>query len=70
MPIGPGKYDELCTKVREETHALAALLIVIDGVKGSGFSMQTGDLRVLTGLPGILRDTACQIEESLKKGEV
>ena len=47
MPLGKGKYDDLCTKVREDAHAVAALVIVIRGNKGDGFSLQTGDLRLL-----------------------
>jgi len=70
MPLGKGKYDDLCTKVREDAHAVAALVIVIRGNKGDGFSLQTGDLRLLAGLPNVLRDVAQQIEETLQKGEV
>jgi hypothetical protein len=64
MPMGPGKYDELCTKAREEAMAAAVLMIVIGGNKGSGFSVQTADLVVLAALPAILRDLANDIEES------
>ena len=37
---GPGKYDYLCTYVREMSRAQCALVIVINGDKGSGFSLQ------------------------------
>ena len=40
MPIGPGKYDQLCTHVREIANARAAIIIVLDGEAGSGFSVQ------------------------------
>lgn len=40
MPIGPGKYDPLCTYVREEADALAAIVIVMHGKHGNGFSIQ------------------------------
>jgi hypothetical protein len=41
MPIGPGKYDHLCTYVREATQASTAIVIVIGGNNGSGFSIQS-----------------------------
>jgi len=64
MAIGPGKYDDLCTTVRESVEADAALVIIINGRKGSGFSLQTADLGVLADLPATLRRTADQIEQS------
>lgn len=70
MPLGPGKYDELCTKVREETKADTVLVIVLGGEKGSGFSMQTAKMEISVLVPAILRDTAAQIEAALKTGEV
>lgn len=45
MSIGPGKYDELCTVVREGAQAEGAVVIVIGGNRGSGFSVQ-GSLAV------------------------
>jgi hypothetical protein len=41
MPAGPGKYDDLCTLVREQAEAPAALIIIIGGNRGTGFSCQT-----------------------------
>lgn len=40
MTMGPGKYDDVCTYVRKETNALVAAVIVFNGDKGSGFSIQ------------------------------
>ncbi len=40
MTVGPGKYDDLCTYVREQANAEAVILIVLGGNKGSGFSCQ------------------------------
>lgn len=35
---GPGKYDQLCTMVREEAGAEGgAIVIIFDGNQGSGF---------------------------------
>jgi len=44
--IGPGKYDDACTAARVATHAEAAIVIIINGDKGSGFSVQ-GDTHAL-----------------------
>ena len=41
MPIGPGKYDDLCTLVRKKAKAQAAIVIIVGGEKGEGFSCQT-----------------------------
>jgi hypothetical protein len=63
MPMGPGKYDEDCTMVRERNHAEGVLIIVFGGSKGTGFSWQlSGALTLLT--PQILRDVAKMIEDS------
>lgn len=40
MPIGPGKYDTLCTDARVAAEAKVAILIIIGGHLGSGFSVQ------------------------------
>ena len=64
MAIGPGKYDDLCTIVREEAEASLALVIIVKGKKGSGFSIQGEDLSDLVYLSDLLRNTADQIEQS------
>jgi len=53
MSLGPGKYDPLCTYVREVAEARGAIVIVIDGNEGGGFSVQ-GDLATQHALPEIL----------------
>jgi hypothetical protein len=58
--IGPGKYDRLCTIVREEAGAAGALVLVIDGEKGSGFSVQA-DIETQMRLPDLLEAMARQI---------
>jgi hypothetical protein len=63
MPLGPGKYDDLCTFVREQTRAEAAFVIIINGKKGSGFSCQA-DIHALLKLPELLENIAKQIRES------
>jgi len=58
--IDHGKYDRLCTIVREEAGAAGALVLVIDGEKGSGFSVQA-DLETQLRLPDLLEALARQI---------
>jgi hypothetical protein len=58
--IGPGKYDAICTEVREQTRAAGVLLIVIDGNVGSGFSCQA-DLITTARLPDLLERVAADI---------
>jgi hypothetical protein len=61
MALGPGKYDDLCTLLRERAKASTALIIVIGGEQGEGFSLQTDDPRVLLALPEMLEDIARQM---------
>lgn len=61
MPIGPGRYDDLCTYVREQAQSEFAVVIVGGGNRGSGFSVQTNDPNVAEWLPGILDVLARQI---------
>jgi len=41
MATGPGKYDDICTTVRVDTNAQAAIVIILNGDRGSGFSLQS-----------------------------
>ena len=61
--IGPGKYDHLATYVREHSGGAAVFVIVIDGMKGSGFSGQTDRPELLRHVPDLLRNIASQIEK-------
>jgi len=61
--IGPGKYDDLCTYVREKAKVVPlgiAIVIVIGGEKGNGFAMQ-GPPTATLDLPDILENIAEQI---------
>lgn len=63
--IGPGKYDALCTEVREKTKAAGGvILMVFGGERGDGFSVQT-TVDVLVTLPRLLREVARQIEKDM-----
>jgi len=65
MARGPSKYDEIATVARESAKAAGVILIVLDGEHGSGFSLQTHDLRLVTSTPKILRDLADSIEKDM-----
>jgi hypothetical protein len=69
MPLGPGKYDPLCTDARERSQARGVLLIVIGGEHGDGFSCQ-GDALVLAQLPDLLEFVAREIRQTGPFGPV
>lgn len=52
MALGPGKYDELCTQAREGAQAEGAVVVIFNGTRGTGFSVQ-GSIAVHK----IVRDT-------------
>lgn len=60
--LGPGKYDPLCTQARETAQARGVIMIVLDGLHGSGFSVQVEGLDITARLPEILRRLAADIE--------
>lgn len=60
MAIGPGKYDDLATEVREKARAEGVIVIVFGGNHGNGFSCQA-DLETTLKLPDILENIARQI---------
>jgi hypothetical protein len=66
---GPGKYDDIfCTQAREAAKAGCALLIILDGERGHGFSVQFTDPSYAQRLPAILRDIAKRIERDAQQG--
>lgn len=70
--IGPGKYDDICTDAREKAKAATALLIILGGIHGDGFSAQfeissVADLAKIATVPAQLRDVANQIEQDVQK---
>lgn len=60
--MGPGEYDPECTAVRKATEAALAIVVVVNGNRGSGFSVQTIDPTAAQKLPSMLRIMADQIE--------
>lgn len=67
MPIGPGKYDHLCTYVREQANAEGAIVVILNGDRGAGFSVQA-DLRAQLTLADLLEHMAKEIRASLAQG--
>jgi enoyl-CoA hydratase/carnithine racemase len=65
MAIGPGKYDDLATTVREQAHADGVVVIVIGGDKGNSFCVQA-DLPTTLLLPDLLENLAKQIRDDLE----
>lgn len=61
MAQGPGKYDDLCTYVREKAQAQGAIVILLDGNDGNGFSVQANPY-ILLQIPQLLRSVADEIE--------
>lgn len=63
MALGPGKYDDICTVVREETNADLAIVIVMGGKLGNGFSCQTHDPSLMGEVAAMLEQIAKQIRK-------
>jgi len=72
MALGPGKYDDVCTKVREMVGLSGddvllghggVIVIVFGGDKGNGFACQA-DMETTMILPDVLEGIAAQIRDS------
>jgi hypothetical protein len=63
MALGPGKYDDLCTLVREKAGADGVLLVVLGGDRGNGFSCQADFVTTLK-LPDLLERIAKEIRRN------
>jgi hypothetical protein len=68
MALGPGKYDDLCTLVREHAGMKpddvgGAVVIVIGGNRGNGFAVQADFITTLK-LPDLLEQVAKEIRRS------
>jgi hypothetical protein len=65
----PGKYDHLCTYVRIQTNASAAVVIIMGGDKGNGFSVQAHDaVFAHRALPDLLERMAKDIRAAHAEG--
>lgn len=66
MTIGPGKYDDLATRIREDNDADAVVVVVINGIRGTGFSVQaTGP--ALLALPQVFHDMSHAMQGDVEK---
>lgn len=65
MAEGPGKYDDLCSLVRIGSEGKVVLVMVIEGNKGSGFSVQA-DKELA---PGAIADLMMNLARVIKKNE-
>jgi hypothetical protein len=64
MARGPGKYDEIGMEVLKQTGAKGIIVMVMDGNKGSGFSV-IGEPGAIEIFPQVLREMANAIEADL-----
>jgi len=69
MAIGPGKYDDLCSYVRDQAGVTdkvggGVMVIVIGGHRGNGFSCQA-DLETTLTLADLLEEVAGLIRSDL-----
>ena len=66
MALGPGKYDDLCTYVREQVgidvnvNGGGVVVMVLGGNRGSGFAVQA-DIATTLKLPDLLEHMAREI---------
>ena len=67
--IGPGKYDDLVTQLREGLEAKAVLLVVVQGNRGNGVSQQiaAGTKEEAQKLASVLADILGDIAHGLQR---
>ena len=58
----PGRYDDLATYCREQAKAIGVIVMVFDGEKGSGFSVQIPE-GLMPVIPDVLDEIASQIRK-------
>jgi hypothetical protein len=61
--IGPGKYDQYATLVREATNAQGVVVIVFEGDQGNGFSVQATSPSFGLRLAGILELVVAELRK-------
>lgn len=64
MALGPGKYDDIVTMIRELTEADGVVVAILNGNRGSGFSVM-GIPECYAPLPDALRAIADDVERDL-----
>lgn len=66
MAEGPGKYDDLCREVLEKSKAGCAIVIVLDGERGNGFSVTSLSPDYVDSLPRMLEWMSRVIRQDLE----
>lgn len=64
---GPGKYGTECQDAMRATNAVACILIVIEGDRGTGFAVQTKEPELLRVLPTLLEKMAADIRADAQR---
>ena len=62
--IGPGKYDDLATMVRQAANARGVAVIVFAGRDGHGFAVQAPAVDLVV-IPAILRHMADDLDRQI-----
>jgi hypothetical protein len=69
VATGPGRYDDLCTYVRERSKGDGAVVMIFGGQHGNGFSVQVAK-PLLENLPTLLREMADDMDADLVGGNL
>lgn len=67
-PPAPGGYDDVASVVWDATHSEGVIVVVFNGDRGTGFSVQA-PLLLVNEIPGLLRSMADQIERNSQNME-
>ena len=70
MPIGPGKYDALATYALRASLADAVIVIVDNGINGSGFALQAINHVNGHALADVLEKIAKDIRDDWERAKV
>lgn len=65
MAVGPGKYDRVCTELREAMGADAVVVIILNGKRGTGFSMQASP-QAARAMPDLLEVVVKGMRDDIK----
>jgi len=60
---GHGPYDALSIRVMNKNRADGAMIFVLGGKDGSGYSITTAKLQTIHQLPALLREAASDLEK-------
>jgi hypothetical protein len=66
---GPGKYDAEVRAVLESTGAALAIVILIGGDRGTGFSVAAVNEDIIRAIPDVLDDVSKGIRQEILEGD-